>query len=535
MSSKLIRGTFILTIGMVFSKMLGLFYVIPFNKIVGTEGIALYGFAYTPYTIFISIATAGVPMAVAKFVAKYNAMGEYAIGRKLFESGQKVMMMTGVFAFLLMYFSAPGLASVMETQSYSVEEVTTVIRAVSFALILVPSQSLFRGFFQGNESMGPTAVSQVIEQIVRIIFMLAGAYVVLNILKGSIVTAMGVAVFSAFVGAIAGLVVLLWYWRKRKVHMDAMLQESKNEVDISMGAIYKEIVLYSIPFIFVGLAMPLFQMVDTLTFNRAMVSIGLDEITDTAFGVLNVTAQKLVLIPMTLATAFSLSIVPSVTKSFVEKKWTLYNQQLTETFQVLLFLLIPAVMGMSVLADSVYGSFYGFFELGSSVLSVYAPVTILFALFSVTAAILQGINQQRFTVLSLLTGILVKLSLNIPLIKMFETNGAVYATGLGFLVAILINLYIIYYFSGYKPGLVIRRSMLALLIAVVMAVVVKMLDILLAGWLGSGGQMIAILRVAITVPVGVLVYLLLSYKTGLLKAVLGERTDDLMRKFRLKK
>ena len=77
--------------------------------------------------------------------------------------------------------------------------------------------------------------------------------------------------------------------------------------------------------------------------------------------------------------------------------------------------------------------------------------------------------------------------------------------------------------------------MLALLIAVVMAVVVKMLDILLAGWLGSGGQMIAILRVAITVPVGVLVYLLLSYKTGLLKAVLGERTDDLMRKFRLKK
>ncbi|MDP4087426.1 MAG: oligosaccharide flippase family protein, partial [Bacillota bacterium] len=86
MSSKLLRGTFILTIGTILSKILGLFYVIPFYQIVGNKGTLLYNYSYTPYTIFISIATAGVPLAVSKFISKYNSLEEYAVGRKLFKS-----------------------------------------------------------------------------------------------------------------------------------------------------------------------------------------------------------------------------------------------------------------------------------------------------------------------------------------------------------------------------------------------------------------------------------------------------------------
>lgn len=535
MSSKLIRGTFILTIGMVLSKILGLFYVIPFNKIVGTEGIALYGFAYTPYMIFISIATAGVPLAVSKFVAKYNAMGEYAIGRKLFKSGQRVMMLTGIIAFIIMYLTAPFLADVMDTQKYSTADVTSVIRAVSFALILVPTMSLFRGFFQGYESMGPTAVSQVIEQLVRIILMLAGAYVVLEVLDGTVVTAMSVAMFAAFIGAIASFVVLLWYWKKRKRHLDHILEESRNQIDIPMSGIYKEIIIYAIPFVFVGLAMPLYQMVDTITFNRAMVSIGLKETTDLAYGVLNVTSQKLVMIPMTLATAFSLSIVPNVTKSFVEEKWKLFKSQLDQTFQILFFILIPAVIGMSVLAQTVYASFYGYEDIGigTEILAVYAPVAVLFALFSVTASILQGINQQRFTVLSLLTGILIKLSLNIPLIHIFEARGAVYATALGYLASAIINLYVIHYFTNYRFKGVFRRSLLVLIFTMIMAVVVKLLDSLVGMFISTDTQMTAVLRLAISVPFGAITFFFLTLKSGLLQVVFGDRTEGLLRKLRL--
>ena len=110
MSSKLLRGTFILTLGTIISKMLGLFYVIPFDAIVGQEGTTLYQYSYVPYTIFISIATAGIPLAISKFISKYNALEEYAVGRKLFKSGQLVMIISGIVAFLILYFNAPLLA-----------------------------------------------------------------------------------------------------------------------------------------------------------------------------------------------------------------------------------------------------------------------------------------------------------------------------------------------------------------------------------------------------------------------------------------
>ncbi len=239
MSSKLIRGTFILTLGTMVSKILGLFYVIPFYEIVGYRGTTLYQYSYVPYTIFISIATAGIPLAVSKFIAKYNALDEYAVGRKLFKSGLVVMLATGVGSFLILYFLAPFIAEMVirdKEQVSSVQDVITVIRAVSFALIVVPFMSLIRGFFQGHQSMGPSAVSQVVEQIVRIVFVLAGAYVVLNILDGSIVTAVSVATFAAFIGAIGSLIVLFWYWFKRKPYLDENLLKDKGTIDISLKA-----------------------------------------------------------------------------------------------------------------------------------------------------------------------------------------------------------------------------------------------------------------------------------------------------------
>ncbi|MFL6517223.1 MAG: oligosaccharide flippase family protein, partial [Bacillus sp. (in: firmicutes)] len=142
MQSKLLRGTFILTFGTILSKVIGLIYVIPFYQIVGKHGTQLYSFSYVPYTIFISIATAGVPLAVSKFIAKYNALEEYAVGRKLFKSGLVVMLLTGVVAFLVMYSAAPMLAELSHPGNGQLANVTMVIRAVSFALIVVPIMSL---------------------------------------------------------------------------------------------------------------------------------------------------------------------------------------------------------------------------------------------------------------------------------------------------------------------------------------------------------------------------------------------------------
>lgn len=534
--STLVRGTFILTLGTFISKFLGLFFVIPFTALLGNDvsATALYSYGYIPYTIFLSVATAGVPLAVSKFVAKYNALEEYEIGRRLFRSGLWLMTLTGFISFLIMYTFAPFFAEIVikaDEQQITIDQVTTVIRAVSYALIIIPFMSLIRGFFQGHESMGPTAVSNVIEQIVRIVFLLVGVYVVLYIMDGSMTTAIAVATFGAFVGGAASLALLIWYYFKRKPHLDKMLENNRGEVQISIKEMYKEIVLYSIPFVLVGVANPLFQLVDTVTFNRAMDSIGLAAVSDYQFGILTFNTHKLVIIPVSLATAFAMTLIPVITNTFAKGDWRGLNNQLDQTFQILLFLTMPAAIGLALLAEPAYTVFYGASDLGTEVLRTYAPVAILFALYTVTAAMMQGINEQRWSVLSLLVGLLVKLSINIPLVQMMEVQGAVLATSIGYVAAIVINLLVIRHFSAYKYRIVIKRTTLMVIFNVIMAVPVLLFYFGLTLFLDPSNRWQAILILAVCGIVGAFVYFVLSLKSRLADKLFGERITRLRKRF----
>ncbi|KIL43913.1 putative polysaccharide biosynthesis protein [Jeotgalibacillus soli] len=535
-SSTLVRGTFILTLGTFISKFLGLFYVIPFAALLSEEpgSMALYNYGYLPYTIFLSIATAGVPLAVSKFIAKYNALEEYEIGRRLFRSGLWLMTLTGFLAFIVMYAFAPifaGMVIASDEQKVTVEQVTTIIRAVSFALIVIPFMSIIRGFFQGHQSMGPTAVSNVVEQIVRIAFLLVGVYVVLFIMNGSVTTAIAVATFAAFVGGVASLLLLLWYYFKRKPHLDKMLEKSRGNIQISIKDMYKEIVLYSIPFVLVGVSNPLFQLIDTVTFNRAMVSIGLAAVSDAQLEILGFTTHKLVIIPVSLATAFAMTLIPVITNTFSKGNWNALNSQLDQTFQILLFLTMPAAIGLSLLAEPAYTVFYGHSELGTEVLRTYSPVAILFALYTVTAAMLQGINEQRWSILSLLVGLLVKLSINIPLITAFEVQGAVIATSVGYVTAIVINLLVIRHFAAYKYRVVVKRTMLMIIFNVIMAVPVLLLYWLLTLFLDSATRLSSFIILVVCGGIGAFVYFVLSLKTRLADKLFGDRITRLRKRF----
>ena len=156
MSSNLVKGSAILTIGLFLSKALGLLYLIPFYAIVGEESIGLYQYAYIPYNIALAIAISGAPLAISKFVSKYNALGDYATGRKMMKSGMLVMAVTGVLSFLTFYFLAEPIANLVrrdEEQIFTVEDIASVIRWVSYALLVVPLMSIVRGFLQGNQKM----------------------------------------------------------------------------------------------------------------------------------------------------------------------------------------------------------------------------------------------------------------------------------------------------------------------------------------------------------------------------------------------
>ncbi|ART77685.1 cell division protein [Sutcliffiella horikoshii] len=535
-TSNILRGTFILTLGTMISRVLGLVYIFPFYALVGKSGGELYTYAYVLYSVVLSIATMGVPLAVSKFVAKYNALEEYAVGRKLFSSGLLLMSITGIVSFLILYIMAPVFSPMIinESSQHSFDDVTLVIRMVSFALLLVPVMSLIRGFFQGHESMGPTAVSQVVEQIARIIFLLGSVYIIINVTEGSLPTAIGYATFGAFIGALAGLGILIWYWFSRKRHLDTLLKKDKGNVEISYKEMYKEILLYAAPFVFVGLAMPLYQLVDTFTFNKAMLLAGVDSITSgDAFAIINTYGQKLVIIPVTLATAFALSLLPAVTRSFINNESDVLQRQLSTTFQILMFLTVPACIGLAILGGPAYAAFYSYDELGGYLLTWYAPTAIPLAIFTVTASVLQGINQQKYTVYGLAVGVGLKLILNYPLIFFMEAEGSIVATAIGYLASVVINLWAIQRFTGFSYSIVLRRGMLMTIFNIIMIAAVLVVLQLLEGIVPySEGRLQAIIVVAVSGLVGAGIYFFLSYRSNLLMYLFGNRFSFLNRKER---
>src|SRR5699024_12719724 len=133
-----------------------------------------------------------------------------------------------------------------------------------------------RGMFPGFNSIGPTAVSAVTEQIARIAFILSGSYIVLYVMDGSVLVANQVATFAAGIGAIVALLTLLYYWIKRRHLIKAEVAQDTSDIDVSYVKIYKEIIKYSITFVIVSLYFLYINLLDQFTHNTELAIVGVD-------------------------------------------------------------------------------------------------------------------------------------------------------------------------------------------------------------------------------------------------------------------
>ncbi len=538
MSNSMLRGTMLLTGANYTSKVLGMLYVIPFYALVGEAGGTLYSYAYNPYQIFLTLSSLGIPMAMAKFVAKYDALEDHATKQSMFKSGMMVMMLMGLVTFLTMFFSAEWLAKLFlpdDDLTNSVEDAAFVIKMVSFSLIIVAPMSLIRGYFQGHQSMEPSAVSIVVEQIVRIAFLLAGAFIVIKVLNGTIRQAVGVAAFAAFIGAVASALVLLAFYRKHKPKMEHELEASQGTLTFPKRDKYQELLSYAGPFILVGVATPMYQMIDQFTFNRIMSWIGKAEVSEDLLSVILVYGHKLVIIPVTLAIGLAMAVLPAITKAYTEDNTRLYKHYINQAILIVVLLVLPAAVGLSILSEQAYGMLYDVekaVNYGGSLLGYYAPVSLFFAMFTVSAAVLQGINRQNFAVVSLGVGLLLKVILNFPLIFIFEENGAVFATGIAVLVASILNFYKIHQVTHFKIRPLYRKSLLIAILTFIMAVVVLIVRWLVGLPFGiEASKTKFLVQLLVTIPIGAYVYLWLAYKTTLLERLLGDRVKRLSKLF----
>lgn len=533
-----INGALIATIGIVLTKFLGIVYVIPFYAIIGESNIALYGYAYTIYNLFLALSTVGIPPAMSKLISEYNTLGFYNTKERAYKIGKTLLIGLGILLFLAMFFGAPIIANQImgdNTGGNSKESITFVIRIISSAILVVPYLSVTKGYLQGHKIIKPSSVSQVIEQVVRIAVILIGSYLCMRVFKVGVTNAIGVAVFGATVGAFTALVYLLIKIKKNKKMLVINAEETAPEKNISNKVIIKKLLVYSVPFISFGLALSVYDYIDMTTMINALTNLGFKTAdAESVLGVINTTGNKLNSVVLAISTGLMTSLVPNITASFVKNDKSDVKRKVSQSFLMLLYVTMPMAFGLSILAEPVFYAFYGASNWGPKVFCFSIFVSLFRCIFTTSVSITQSLNKFKNVFLSIIAGILVKLILQIPLMTLFDSiglypfYGSISATLIGLTVSFVTNLVVINKTIKLDIRVFFKKMFKFVYPLIIMIISLILMKRFIVFNLTS--RFGAIITIALYGFVGAIIYFFITIKNGVFKDIFGDKLFKKLKK-----
>lgn len=523
-----IEGAFISTFSILICKIIGLLYVIPFYSLIGNKGGALYSYAYSIYAIFLSLSTCGIPLAISKNISEYNELGYHKAKNDVYKIGKYVILGLGLLSCLILLIFAPNIAYLIIGNvegGNTIEDVSTAIRIVSLSLLIVPSLSVTRGYLNGHKMILPTSISEVLEQVVRVLVIVVGSFLTIKVFNLPTNVAVYIAVAGAGIGA---LVALIYLKLKLKRNKDAIVNESENEPEYRKKDILKKIVLYALPFVVIDLIRSAYGMVDSFTVVKTMVNLGYDvSVAETTIGVLSTWATKLNMIVASVALGFVTSLIPNIAGSAAKKDLKDVNNKINESYKTLLFVVLPMTIGLSFLAQPVWVAFYGYNSLSIGIFKYYILQAIIFCVYTIALNLAQSMNQSKISLGALLVSFLLKVVLNIPMMKLFVMMGieAYYAPIItNILVQGSITLFIMlalkhkFKFDYKDTTKAILKMILTLTI---MVLILSGLSLIIP--LTVTSRLKAILTIIPYILVGAAIYIGMSYKIGLLNDIFGAK------------
>ena len=445
-----IEGAVIATLGIVFVKVIGLLYVIPFNAIIGERGGALYGYAYNIYMLFLAVSSAGFPFAISKITSEYSAMGNDLAIKDTYAIATKIILGISVVIFLLLFIFAPQIGYLIigkSTEGNTYQDIAFVIRMVSFAILVIPFLSVSKGFLQGNKYIKPATDSQIIEQIVRVIIIIVGSYFALKVFNLDLKIAVGIAVSGAFFG---GLVAYLFL--KNRIKKANLLKADPKGEKVSKNEIIKKIINYSIPFIIVSLIYNLYNTVDMILVSRTMkdiLNINVNQV-ESVLSVFTTWGVKLNNIILAVTTGLTTSLIPNIVSSFTKGDMKDVNDKFNKALQCTLLVILPATIFLSLLVNPVWKIFYGNSVYGPIVYKMFVYTALFGGLHSVIVNTLQGLSKYKLVITSVLIGLLCNTIFDVPFMLIAHklglevSYGAIVSALLGYSVSMLISLTVLH-------------------------------------------------------------------------------------------
>lgn len=532
--SQMLRGTVWMTASNFISRLLGAVYIIPWYIWMGqhaAQANGLFTMGYNIYAWFLLISTAGVPVAVAKQVAKYNTKGQGEHSFALIRGFLKFMMMLGLVFALIMYLLSPFFASL----SGGGKDLIPIMQSLSWAVLIFPSMSVIRGFFQGFNNMKPYAMSQIAEQVIRVIWMLLTAYFIMKIGSGDYVAAVTQSTFAAFIGMLASMVVLVYFLWKTGL-LGSILKKSDTEEQIDTRALLWDTIREAIPFIITGSAIQLFQILDQMTFSNAMswfTSYSRSELL-VMFSYFSANPNKITMILIAVATSIGGVGIPLLTENYIKGDLRAAAKLVQDNLTMLLAFLIPATVGAVAVAEPLYTVFYGRPDNLALGLFVVAMLqTVILGLYTVLSPMIQALFQNRKAILYFLYGVVVKAVLQVPFIYLFRAYGPLLATTIGLIIPIILMYGEIQNITRFNKKLIFKRTLLSVILTLMMLVVVLIIQGVLGLFFQPSGRVSSMIYLAIIAAVGILVYGGLALRTRLMDRFIGSRAESLRRKFHI--
>lgn len=538
-SEKLVKGSAWMTAGSITSRLLGALYVIPWLYMIGNDKTqdlanALMSVGYRIYSVFLIIATAGIPGILSKEVAYFNERGEYRRSWQLFVKSLLLMLAFGVISGAIMFATAPIVAR--NSPQVNVSDAVMVIRSLVPAVVIIPPMSLIRGFIQGHQEMAPSALSMFFEQVGRIVYLLVATFIIMKVMMGKYPLAVAHSTFAAFVGAVISLLYLTYVLYREKDDLKLRLSEDNEKVNSLGGfSFYKDLIINAIPFVLFASATEMLGLVDQFTFVPTMkryTAFSSVEIVQ-LYGVMSFNVNKLVMIIISFASSIGVSALPLVASSYAKRNREKLGLLIENNLVLFSIVMLPAAIGVFVVAEPFYNLFYSANATGTTILRVYSIASIFLGLFLILGYILQATNQMRTIVMGLVIAFALKIAWQPVMIKFFNVNGAVLSTAIAFLAIDILFLWSIAQISDIRWTRVFRKLAIVAVNTLIMGIVAYGVVSLLGKVLVLERKLYAIIALVIVASIGAFLYLGLTLITNQGTLLLGAKADRLRQKLHL--
>ncbi len=522
--NSLLVGGLTSTAGLFITKAIGLLYVAPFRSMVGSENYVYYAAGYELYDLMLTISLAGLPFAIAALVSKYMEKEDYKSVMLVKKLSQGLL---GVFGFIAATVVLIFINQFIGTRGNITLEQATIYKNVymlmTLSIFTVPLLSSYRGFFQGIKDYSTYSISQVIEQVVRVLFLLGLGFLAVYVFKTDSIYAVYGALIATFLSAFVAIIYFAIIKREKIVEVDNLSKYQVSEA-VAVKDLAIELFIFAIPYLISVILSNRFGFSNMFLLPNALQDFGYNVLeTQIYTSLITNETVKLIGIPTVLATGFSVAVIPEMSQALVRLDYPTIQKNIRSAIESVMYIGLPVFCAMYFLSDEIYYILFGgsaeFIKMGGDVTKLHVFYGAVSLLTPVIVSMMLTLRLQRYTLAYLAITFVLNFILLNPLVSKLGWSGAIITNIITSLIFISLSLYKIVVTYKVKFKYTVRKIVLMLLSLIPMYLVYFVLRLLKLPVFGIN-KVLGIFTLGIYGLSMLLVYMLVTNYLYLLQSIL---------------